>query len=176
LGYTADSFAAGEQPTAAKWNELFANDVSFNNGTGIGTNAIAAASLATNAIKLANITDTSSPTLTSGGGLVTVCTTGVITIPAGGRDIEIIGFIPQVACGGTATGTIGLYDGSTELQLSNEKWVDLTYTKGLFVYVTIPAVAAGSKTYNLKAAGTGGANLQVNNTATRPSVLTVKAI
>lgn len=33
-GYTAWSVIAGEQPTAAKWNQLGSNDASFNNGNG----------------------------------------------------------------------------------------------------------------------------------------------
>lgn len=40
MGYSADSFTAGEQPTTAKWNKLWANDASFNDGTGIGANVI----------------------------------------------------------------------------------------------------------------------------------------
>lgn len=35
----------GEQPSAAKWNILGANDASFNDGTGIGTDAIKASQM-----------------------------------------------------------------------------------------------------------------------------------
>ena len=35
MAYSADSFSAGEQPTTAKWNKLWTNDASFNDGTGI---------------------------------------------------------------------------------------------------------------------------------------------
>jgi hypothetical protein len=35
MSYSADSFSAGEQPTTAKWNKLWSNDASFNDGTGI---------------------------------------------------------------------------------------------------------------------------------------------
>lgn len=35
MSYSADSFSAGEQPTTAKWNKLWTNDASFNDGTGI---------------------------------------------------------------------------------------------------------------------------------------------
>lgn len=37
MAYSADSFSAGEQPTLAKWNKLWANDASFNDGTGIAS-------------------------------------------------------------------------------------------------------------------------------------------
>lgn len=40
MGYTASSFSAGQQPTTAQWNVLWANDASFNDGTGIGVGAI----------------------------------------------------------------------------------------------------------------------------------------
>lgn len=45
MAYAAWSVIAGEQPTAAKWNILGTNDASFNDGTGIGTNAILAGKL-----------------------------------------------------------------------------------------------------------------------------------
>lgn len=40
MSYSADSFSAGEQPTTAKWNKLWSNDASFNDGTGIAADAI----------------------------------------------------------------------------------------------------------------------------------------
>lgn len=40
MAYSADSFVADEQPTTAKWNKLWTNDASFNDGTGIGDNTI----------------------------------------------------------------------------------------------------------------------------------------
>lgn len=47
MAYSADSFTALEVPTLTKMNKLWANDASFNDGTGI----------ANNAIKTAHITD-----------------------------------------------------------------------------------------------------------------------
>jgi hypothetical protein len=46
MGYSADSFSAGEQPTTAKWNKLWSNDASFNDGSGIAASAIKSAQLA----------------------------------------------------------------------------------------------------------------------------------
>lgn len=40
MAYAVWSVIAGEQPTAAKWNILGTNGASFNDGTGIGDNAI----------------------------------------------------------------------------------------------------------------------------------------
>lgn len=45
MAYSADSFVADEQPTTAKWNKLWSNDASFNDGTGIATGAITSAKI-----------------------------------------------------------------------------------------------------------------------------------
>lgn len=42
MAYSADTFVADEQPTTAKWNKLWTNDASFNDGTGIADDAILA--------------------------------------------------------------------------------------------------------------------------------------
>lgn len=49
MAYTAGSFSANEQPTTSKWNQLWNNDASFNDGTGIGNNAIKANHIGTDA-------------------------------------------------------------------------------------------------------------------------------
>ena len=51
MAYSADTFVADEQPTTAKWNKLWANDASFNDGTGIANSAIV-----TNHIAADNVT------------------------------------------------------------------------------------------------------------------------
>lgn len=50
MAYTSWSVVFGEQPSAAKWNILGTNDASFNDGTGIGNNAIATAKIADDAV------------------------------------------------------------------------------------------------------------------------------
>lgn len=45
MAYNSWSVVFGEQPSAAKWNILGANDASFNDGTGIGTAVINSTSL-----------------------------------------------------------------------------------------------------------------------------------
>jgi len=42
MAYTAWSVVFGEQPTAAKWNQLGANDAGFKDGTNIDTGALIA--------------------------------------------------------------------------------------------------------------------------------------
>lgn len=46
MAYQSWSVVFGEQPSAAKWNILGTNDASFNDGTGIGTNAITTTKIA----------------------------------------------------------------------------------------------------------------------------------
>ena len=43
MAYTAGSFSFGEQPSTSKWNNLWENDASFHDGTGIADGAITAA-------------------------------------------------------------------------------------------------------------------------------------
>lgn len=40
MAYSADTFVADEVPTTAKWNKLWSNDASFNDGTGIDDDVI----------------------------------------------------------------------------------------------------------------------------------------
>lgn len=46
MSYTAGSFTFGEQPSASKWNQLWANDASFNDGTGIASGVLTYAKMA----------------------------------------------------------------------------------------------------------------------------------
>ena len=46
MAYSADSFVADEQPTTAKWNKLWNNDASFNDGSGIASMTWATTALA----------------------------------------------------------------------------------------------------------------------------------
>ena len=81
MAYSADTFVADEQPTTAKWNKLWANDASFNDGTGIGTGAIVSAAIAAGAITNAKLSTTTgelggawqnwTPTISNSGGTIT---------------------------------------------------------------------------------------------------------
>lgn len=50
MSYSAQTFTSSEQPTTAKWNLLWSNDASFNDGTGIANATISLAHLQTNVI------------------------------------------------------------------------------------------------------------------------------
>lgn len=51
MAYSADSFVADEIPTTTKWNKLWNNDASFNDGSGIGDNVILDRHIATGNLK-----------------------------------------------------------------------------------------------------------------------------
>lgn len=55
MAYSADTFVADEQPTTAKWNKLWSNDASFNDGTGIADDAILNRHLADNSVLSAQL-------------------------------------------------------------------------------------------------------------------------
>lgn len=59
MAYSADTFVADEQPTTAKWNKLWTNDASFNDGTGIADDAITAAKIS--GLDKSNLTTDSNP-------------------------------------------------------------------------------------------------------------------
>lgn len=50
MAYTAWSVVFGEQPTAAKWNQLGTNDAGFKDGTNIDAGAIITSKLANDAV------------------------------------------------------------------------------------------------------------------------------
>jgi hypothetical protein len=51
MSYTPNIFVAGEVPTVSVWNELWANDAAFNNGTGIADLTIGSTTSLTNPYK-----------------------------------------------------------------------------------------------------------------------------
>lgn len=66
MAYSADTFVADEQPTTAKWNKLWSNDASFNDGTGIADNAIINRHMADDSVTGDNLSlDTVQATLAS---------------------------------------------------------------------------------------------------------------
>lgn len=181
MAYASWSVTFGEQPSAAKWNILGTNDASFNDGTGIGTNAIAAASLKTNAIKLgyteltadANTSGTSETEVT---GLATT-----VTIPSGSRSIIIMGsFVCQANA--AANMSVNLWDGavtSGTLLVASMQGINGLNQMSVNKVVT---PAAGSKTYRVSVkTSSGTATMRGTGTPTSggnlgPSTLTVLAI
>lgn len=107
MAYTAWSVVFGEQPTAAKWNQLGTNDAGFKDGTNIDNSAIIARHLAANTIPstafdfstfLNNYsTGTATPTA---AGSYTVATADLSSFPTGSK-ILLIGKIQWNKATGT---------------------------------------------------------------------------
>lgn len=88
-GYTANTFTAGQQPTTSVWNELWSNDAAFNTFLSATNSVITGNMLAANAITLGYSQITSSQTTTSTSFTAVTGLTTTVTVPAGGRDVEI---------------------------------------------------------------------------------------
>ena len=178
MAYAAWSVTFGEQPSAAKWNILGTNDASFNDGTGIGTNAIAAASLKTNAIKLgyAAITadvSTASTTVVAATGLSVT-----VTVPSGSRSIKITAYIAGTYNSSTNQCRLSIWDGT----VGSGTQIAAAFNgnaSGQIVPATMMAVAtpsAGSKTYNVGYYGSGAGTTYITGATTGPSFILVEAI
>jgi hypothetical protein len=179
MAYTAWSVIFGEQPSAAKWNLLGSNDAAFNNGGGVLTAgladfAVTGQKLATNAV-LANKLATDSITLgyaeatTNQSGITTVVDiTGAsvaVTIPAGGRRIIIIGYLPSWGSDtANARGGFAIKEGATTLRESLQTMPTGAGTSypGLVIWSGTPST--GAHTYKLTArreSGGGGITLGI---------------
>lgn len=177
MAYSADSFVFGEQPSAAKWNKLWSNDASFNDGTGIGTNAIAAASLKTNAITLGYAQITSS--FVHGSLTVTDITglSAAVTIPAGGRRVKVTvwGSSWSNTSGSNAV-TLYLTDGSNTVLANSRVNAPNNEATPLAPVIFSEVPSAGSKTYKARIANDIATNVSMNAAATSPAFILVEAI
>lgn len=150
-----DDFVFGEQPAAAKWNQLIRNDEGFNDGSAIATNAITSAKLAVAAINLGSATITSAITTTSTTAVQAVGLTKAVTIPAGGRDIWVVFQCPNFynnAAGVTATITVwnGTVASGTQLiGQYNAPQITGTTGNGVTHIARQVAPAAGAATFNI---------------------------
>lgn len=179
MGYAAWSVVFGEQPSAAKWNILGTNDSSFNDGTGIGTNAIAAASLATSAITLgyAQITGTITTTATSATQATGL--TSTVTIPAGSRRIKITAYTYAFYNNTNNVGSrLTIWDGTVGSGTQLSEWSSLVPTATGAIGACCLAVvspSAGSKTYNIGFHGTGASTTTLEASSTHPAFIHVEA-
>jgi len=119
MSYSADTFVAGEQPTTAKWNKLWANDASFNDGTGIAAGAITPSKLSS-AAHTAYVATGESTTSSSYVDLTTTTDTVTITIGANGLAlVSIVGAL-QSNAGGSMSFMGFAISGATTLAASDE--------------------------------------------------------
>lgn len=162
MAYTSWSVTFGEQPSSAKWNILGSNDASFNDGTGIGTNAIAAASLSTSAIYLGSVTRTSAFTTTSATDVQVTSMSISITVPAGSRKVKITAYCGEASDTGANGGVgISIWDGTvgSGTQLATSRFYESTRPANALmplIAIALVSPSSGAKTYNMAAREIGG--------------------
>jgi len=180
MAYASWSVVFGEQPSAAKWNMLGTNDASFNDGTGIGTNAITGASLATTAITLgyAAITASIGPTAAATADADLTGLSVTVTVPAGGRRIKITGYISdyeQSGGVGTTYGVVKVKESTTVLATAAMNPSAVLPNTWTVISSFVPT--AGSHTYKLSHANNGtGPTYTYGASATSPSFILVELI
>lgn len=146
--------------------------------TQIATNGVSGANLATNAITLGYAQITSNPANVSSTTVVQVSGLSVsVTIPAGGRKVEITAFVPYIQGGSSQTAAISIWDGTvgTGTKISEADNSLGTGTFASFYASAIVTPSAGSKTYNVGAAVTTNA-ATINASAVNPAYILVKVI
>ncbi len=191
MSYSADTFVADEQPTTAKWNKLWSNDASFNDGTGIGDDAIIArhiadnvvgvGALAASAILLGYDDKTDGSFNTTSTTVVQITGLSLTFTAPGVRDVLVIGYAPELYASGTNRAVFELWNGTvgsgTKLNHTWGSGVNGTFAaNGGIVMAKLSAPAAGSVTINggLLAANAGTATL--GNAATAPAFIMALAI
>lgn len=187
MAYSADTFVADEQPTTAKWNKLWSNDASFNDGTGIADDAIiqrhlsanivGANEIAAGAVALASVTKT---TDFSNATATVQAVTGMTispTIPSGSRLIRISAFIPSSQNTTTQIHAVSIWDGTvgsgTQLTKADRAVGSATYHSIYVAAIVTPA--AGAKTYNLGVTFGGGTGT-LYGSATFPMMMLAEAL
>lgn len=181
MAYQAWSVVAGEQPSAAKWNILGSNDASFNDGTGIATNAITGPKLSTNALLLGYMENVTSATMSSETPAALAGVTVAVTIPAGGRSVKITGYAPNFRNNNAAGAAfLQIWDGTVGSgTLLNECEVGTAQTANNRVPAIVQRVvtpAAGAKTYNLGWRTNGTGTAAYTGATTNPLFLLVELI
>lgn len=178
MSYTAWSVVFGEQPTAAKWNQLGANDAGFKDGTNFDDSiidsrhyadgSIDGEHLSTAAILLGKLNNASQSTSSASFADMTNGTLNV-TVPSGGRTVILLAmFLPSGSAANLFDWRI-LGDGTplTAGRLPLNGTGGWTSTVGAVAYDT---PSAGAHTYKLQTAKATGSG-SIDTTATLVALL-----
>jgi len=174
--------------TAAELNDLVENIESLADGSGfdvgaidtedIATNAVEAPNISTSAITLGETSKTSTQDVTSASDTSVTSLPLTVTIPAGGRDVELV---VMIECAGSATSvnySLKLWDGAVGSGVQLREWfwsaavANVAVITPVCLVHKIPAPAAGSKTYRLSIASNGSATFRIYAAATTPATMT----
>lgn len=161
MGYLAQTFIAGEQPTTAKWNILWSNDASFNDGTGIGNATIGPSKLATGA---AGALVTTSEGTASGTYVQLATTTDNVSVTIGANGLawvaifcNFLNSLNQSYVGYAVSGATTVAATDTAALLS-----DTTVTHQVGATFLATGLTAGSNTFGLRYRVTGGTGTFLN--------------
>ncbi|QNK82604.1 hypothetical protein [Nakamurella sp. PAMC28650] len=178
MAYVPTTFTAGETPPTSKWNQLGGNDSSFNDGTGIGQ-VIGPSHLTATAITAGYVQAIANQTSITSTTVVQVTSlSAAVTVPGGGRRLEIEAHLPNVALAAAGNIFVSIWDGAvgsgTQLQEDEITVAGATFVVSPTVKA-YPAPAAGGKTYNV-GIRVGSSTAAITSSATAPSSLIVKVI
>jgi hypothetical protein len=167
MAYTSWSVVFGEQPSAAKWNQLGSNDASFNDGTGLNTGAVQQQvstlySAVATGTTLLPIDDTI-PQITEGDQYMTQA----ITPKASANILHIHAtvFISTSVSGGNVT--VALFQDSTAnaLCVSNQFQTTATGINQIPLTYTMTAGTTSSTTFRIRAGSSSANTITFNGTA-----------
>lgn len=177
MSYTAWSVVYGEQPTAAKWNQLGSNDAGFKDGTNIDDDAIITRHIADNAVVAGAI---ASGAVLLGYGKATANQSGItnvetdltnltatVTVPTGGRDLILQAIIPNGNSTGGSADQFRLYfkEGSTYLGTGAFAPAN-SFGQEINHCVLVENATAGSHTYKVAGKRTNGTGSFATNWST----------
>ena len=105
--------------------------------------------------------------------------TKTVTVPTGGRDLEIEVYIPYIDAVGLTSFEISIWDGTvgsgTRLNLSGGT-INANAYRLPAICKAYPSASAGSKTYNVGFSSSAGNTCTIQSGATAPAILTVKRV
>lgn len=174
MAYSADSFVADEQPTTAKWNKLWTNDASFNDGSGLAfttNNVVPASALAAGAIYLGRSTPQTADYSVSSNNTMHDVTNGsvTVTVPAGGRNVLLMAYAKWWSNGTSGMGTHFYFrEGSTTLSEHTYSWPGAGYAIAFNPIALIVAPSAGSHTYKMTVLADSTSTVTIKGDATVP--------
>jgi hypothetical protein len=151
-----------------------ANSIS---STAIATNAVQANQLSTSAIKLGYAQIVTPFNTTSTSAVQVTGLTATVTVPAGGRSLEITAFCGDFTSSVSAYTVLTIWDGTvgTGTQISRSQIGPTSTQQSPGIAMAIVSPTAGTKTYNVGfQTSAGSASLDAG--ATYPAFILVKAL
>lgn len=178
MAYSADTFVADEQPTTAKWNKLWSNDASFNDGTGIADDAILARHLSSNIVGANELSSSAiylgyGSSTSNQGSITTVETdltslTATVTVPSGSRNLLLIADMHMFSTVGGDFYSFKMKESSTTIKEFQGRFQTNSGQEHFSFITRISAPSAGSHTYKctlVRASGSGTLSTYASSTS-----------